>query len=200
MKHTSYIFLVMGNTIREKAATCTKIYSYTTNWWRITWFSQIEKSCTQLLRRESCLRGAVASSPTCCLITSWFGPSSTELVEGLSPAGMIFLNQDTWSRGEFLLELWLSGDRCELDAIPARKRYATLLAVTISVLTCLNCGNIASGIGHHDIEQNTKSLMIPGLNEKGHRRSSMKYRTRRWNRTNIDDSLSINHIMESTKL
>lgn len=72
-------------------------------------------------------------------ISSWF--SISELVEGLEPFEIRFLNQVPWNLGLPLPEFpedW--GATIELlDATPARYLYATLLALTISVFACLNC-------------------------------------------------------------
>lgn len=54
----------------------------------------------------------------------------------------MFLNQAAWNLGEPLFELPVeSGEDTTLLVTPKRKRYATLLADTISVLACLNCKN-----------------------------------------------------------
>ena len=65
-------------------------------------------------------------------------------MDGLSPADKKFLNHEAWNLGEDLLAFGLSGATCELEfaAMPARNRYATLLAETISALACFNCSSI----------------------------------------------------------
>ena len=73
-------------------------------------------------------------------LSSWV--SISERVGGLAPVVMMFLNQAAWNLGLPLFELpGESLPPLEPDVTPTRKRYATLLADTISVLACLNCNN-----------------------------------------------------------
>lgn len=89
---------------------------------------------------EFCRNGDDASDCCCCrrASSSWF--SIVELLEGLAPEVIRFLNQVAWSLGLPLFEF--PEDSMEAPTLlvtPKRKRYATLLADTISVLACRNC-------------------------------------------------------------
>jgi hypothetical protein len=83
---------------------------------------------------EFCGRSGDTSSVSC--------EGVDPLDEGFAPSEMMFLNQAPWKVGLplfWLLLPWESGAASFFGARPAMNLYATLLALTISVLACLNC-------------------------------------------------------------
>lgn len=112
---------------------------------------------------EFCRRGGPA--PCCCgrwcSSTSWF--SISELLDGFAPVVIRFLNQVAWNLGLPLFEFPVDSEEpVALLATPARKRYATLLADTISVLACLNCNS------HRKIIRTYSSLLFFPINRNNH--------------------------------
>lgn len=95
---------------------------------------------SRVLGLEPCRSGDSSSSLCGWSIVSLSSRFSTSgLVDGFAPAVIRFLNQAAWNRGLPLPELpGESGEAEVFDVAPSRKRYATLLADTISVLACLS--------------------------------------------------------------
>lgn len=75
----------------------------------------------------------------CCRRASLLSTSTSELPDSLGPADTRFLNQSVWNLGGQALALLAdSVEAAEFESTPRRNRYATLLAVTISVFACRN--------------------------------------------------------------